>query len=178
MPGTRGWISSDQACAVPVVSSPTPRESASVCVAHGAGGRRRVVLVCFGRAKKKELRLAHRGGSIRALPTISAERSTGQPTRSSSVNSPAATPPSTIAAVRRPLAFPPTPRVRADLAPSPRCALRSMSWHSGYNSEHGLPPGISHELYLSPAPPWASPNANPNLTLTLTLRRRRVAHVA
>ena len=68
--------------------------------------------------------------------------------------------------------------VRADLATSPRCALRPMSWHSGYNSEHGLPPGISHELYLSPAPQWASPNANPNLTLTLTLCRRRVAHVA
>ena len=59
--------------------------------------------------------------------------------------------------------------VRADLAPSPRCALRPMSWHSGYNSEHGLPPGISHELYLSLAPPWASPNANPNPKVTLTL---------
>ena len=33
------------------------------------------------------------GVELRALPTISAERSTGQPTRSSSVNSPAATPP-------------------------------------------------------------------------------------
>ena len=46
-----------------------------------------------GDEQKKELRIAHRGGSIRALPTISAERSTGQPVRSSSVNSPAATPP-------------------------------------------------------------------------------------
>ena len=77
-----------------------------------------------GDEQKKELRIAHRGGSIRALPTISAEKSTGQLTRSSSVNSPAATPPSTIAAVRRPLAFPPTPRVVGGSSRS--CAVASL----------------------------------------------------
>ena len=90
-------------------------------------------------------------GAPGSLPE--ARPSTRRPQRRHSTNAAVPASPS--------LAFPPTPRVVGGSSRS--CALRPMRWYSGYNSEHGPPPGIKHELDFSLVPPVGLPQPNPHL---------------